>query len=608
MKDAQTIEAILQRSRADYPFPVCGSQAWLTEVHPAVLADVRSVAEAAAESGLPELRARDILSFTRSGNRSDFEATHHLRRRELVCLAAALARDAAEPGIDNLCERGELIDRIQDRLWAVCEESSWILSAHLWNNGLSSELPPPDIHMIDLAAAQTALTLCEVLYLSEEYLHPEIVDRVDYELEQRVFRPYLYRNNFHWMTSYHNWNIVCHSSIAGAALYRGGSRYRSAILAKILQHAGRYIDGHDDQGSTPEGIMVWNYGFGHLCMLNDFLERWTGGELSMFRDQEEKIRQIASFPGKIHLSGEAFVNFSDCDRTTRLSPLIFAYLHRRLGFDLSLPPYTGLKEHDYILRLLFTPQDSNVPWMAAHPKVAYFEGNQWLVARSDTGRTPRVTIATKGGHNGESHNHNDLGAFIIHVGEQSLISDLGRDRFTRQTFAGDRYAGLAYSSRGHSVPRIQSVLQSPGESFHSRVLSFETGDIERIRYDLTQAYPPEAQCELFHRSFVYRRADDILEIHDEFCPRKEASALNVEEVYWSFSPIEVLSDNEFVVSGVDARLHGRFARPPEGLSVDKVTEAVQGQTAWCVRARYQVADAAVLSVTMSIQYPNEEHV
>ncbi len=600
MIDSRQVEEVLRRTLPDFPFPPIGSETWIRRVRPDVWVDMRELVERSSASTVPELRARDILAFTRSGDRDVFQDAHHRRRQELVCLATALARDLAQPGVDGLLERDEIIDRIQDRLWAVCEESSWILSAHLWNNGLSSDLPPPDIHMIDLAAAQTALTLCEILYLTEEYLHPEIVDRVDHELEQRIYRPYLYRNNFHWMTSYHNWNVVCHAGIAGAVLYRGGSRYRGPVIAKIMQHVGRYIDGHDEQGSTPEGIMVWNYGFGHLCLLNDYLERWTDGEISVFREQEAKVREIADFPRRVHLSGEEYVNFSDCDRTTRLTPFVFDYLHHRFGVPRSIPPYTGIKEHDYILRVLFTPADSELPWMASHPKAVFFEGNQWLIVRDDDSATPRVTIATRGGHNGESHNHNDLGTFIVHIDGESLIADLGRDRFTRDTFAGDRYAALAYSSRGHSVPRIQGCFQSPGESFRSRVLHRESGAVERIVYDLTAAYPPEAGCALFHRSFAYRRRDDVLEIHDEFRPVAGTHTLDVEEVLWSFSPFTIVSDTGFTVSGNTARVSGRFNRQPVSFSVDKMTEAVQGETAWCLRARFQLPEATVLSVTMDL--------
>ncbi len=604
--NAVQIAAVFDRASASYPLPICGDRSWIERVHPVVWQDMCAKVQSGVAAGVTELRARDILAFSRSGDRDLFQDAHHRRRQELVCLTAALARDCAEPGIDAIADRDVLVDCIQDRVWAICEESSWILSAHLWNNGLSSELPPPDIHMIDLAAAQTALTLCEVLHIANEQLHPEIRDRVDHELEHRIFRPYLYRNNFHWMTSYHNWNIVCHSGIAIAALYRGGERYRSAIIAKVLQFAGRYIDGHDEEGATPEGIMVWNYGFGHLCMLNEHLERWSNGELSLFQACEAKIREIALFPQKLHMSGEQFVNFSDCDRTTRLSPFIFSYLHDRLGFDLSLPPYTGLKEHDYIFRLLFMPEHSHAPWMSTHPLSTFFEGNQWLVARSDSGPGPRVTIATKGGNNGESHNHNDLGTFIIHAGGESLIADLGRDRFTRQTFAGDRYAALAYSSRGHSVPRLNGVHQSAGEQFRSQVLLYEPGERERITYDLTAAYPSEARCTSLQRTFVYRRADNVLEVHDRFAMEASSGTVPIEEVFWSFLPFTVVSDTVFEVSGSGVSVQGEFERAPHALSVDKHTEAVQGQTAWCIRARYDCAAGMSLTTVFRVQFEKEK--
>jgi len=397
-----------------------------------------AVVERALSQPPPVIRASEIVAFSAAGDRDVFQRPYHERRTQTASLAAVLCRDASSPDFDR-----RVLTELEDRLWQTCEETSWMLSAHLWNNGLSSELPPPDIHAVDLGAAQTAFTLAEVVSLTESMLHPEIVERVDYEIEQRVLRPYLYRNNFHWMESFHNWNIVCHTGICGAALYRAPRRYAPAIIAKALRFAPRFIDGYDAEGSSPEGVMVWNFGFGHLCMLNDLLERWSDGQVSMFKGKEAKIAAMAAFPRDIHLSDNLYVNFSDAERRTDIAPFVVDYANRRLGLDLPLPPFRTLREHDYVLRILFTtaPETLEYPY---HPRTILYTGNQWMIVRSDESADPQIALAARGGHNGESHNHNDLGSFVLHARGETFIAELGRNRFTRETFAGDRYAGLAY--------------------------------------------------------------------------------------------------------------------------------------------------------------------
>ena len=71
-------------------------------------------------------------------------------------------------------------------------------------------------------------------------------------------------------------------------------------------------------------------------------------------------------------------------------------------------------------------------------------------------------LATKGGHNGEMHNQNDVGNVIVHVDGESVISDIGRGRYTKAYFGPERYEHIANSSRGHSVPVPNGQEQLPG--------------------------------------------------------------------------------------------------------------------------------------------------
>jgi hypothetical protein len=44
-------------------------------------------------------------------------------------------------------------------------------------------------------------------------------------------------------------------------------------------------------------------------------------------------------------------------------------------------------------------------------------------------------MAIKGGNNGESHNHNDVGSFIIYTDGEPLFIDPGVGEYTAKTFS-----------------------------------------------------------------------------------------------------------------------------------------------------------------------------
>ena len=54
----------------------------------------------------------------------------------------------------------------------------------------------------------------------------------------------------------------------------------------------------------------------------------------------------------------------------------------------------------------------------------------WSICESSNG----VGFAIKVGHNGEPHNHNDVGSFLNVVNEEQLICDLGAGEYTAEYF------------------------------------------------------------------------------------------------------------------------------------------------------------------------------
>ena len=151
-----------------------------------------------AKAGYPMLTATQFLAFSRCGSRAAYETPYFERRHKLI--GAALAECVADDGT--------YLDAVIDGLWCICEETTWVISAHNGSDHPGAKpmnkrpLPDADNPYIDLFAAQTAAALADILYLLADKLDaisPLIVRRVRGEIERRILHPFVTHDDFWWM-------------------------------------------------------------------------------------------------------------------------------------------------------------------------------------------------------------------------------------------------------------------------------------------------------------------------------------------------------------------------------------------------------------------------
>ena len=122
-----------------------------------------------------------------------------------------------------------------------------------------------------------------------------------------------------------------------------------------------------------------------------------------------------------------------------------------------------------------------------------------------TARRGRFFVAMKGGTNGESHNHNDVGNFIIYADNSPLIIDAGVGEYTSATFGKDRYSIWTMQSAYHNLPLINGVMQKDGRQYAAKVISRKAGT---LTLDIAGAYPEEAAVAEWKRT-VSVKADGV---------------------------------------------------------------------------------------------------
>ncbi len=118
-------------------------------------------------------------------------------------------------------------------------------------------------------------------------------------------------------------------------------------------------------------------------------------------------------------------------------------------------------------------------------------------------------MAAKGGHNDESHNHNDVGNVVVYVDGKPVIVDAGVETYTRKTFSAERYTIWTMQSAYHTLPTIvatASMMQAPGRTFAARDATYAMDDASaHLSLDIAGAYPDEAKLTSWKRTVTLHR-------------------------------------------------------------------------------------------------------
>ncbi len=527
---SQEIEQILNSKGADILPRYNDEQRWKNIIENPMLSpsfqDYKEYLDRLMNEPIKHVPASLYLNFRRTGSRSPHDGIISSRRSHLMAFVIG----------ECLERKGRYLDAIMDYIWAICEESSWVIPAHS-----QTTLPAyTDISWVDLVSAETGRTLAEALYIIGDRLDdhdPMIRQRVIYEIDRRCWTPYMQYDNMWWMfradnrSKLNNWTAVCNCGVVGSAILAMNDNQRLAkMIEKCLRSMNDFLLCFDKQGGCDEGPGYWGYGVSNYVWLSYFLEMRTG-KISLLNAPE--VKDIALFPQRTTLSGNNVVNFSDCSPKVSFSPSLLFYLGQRL----SLPEVCAFAQYQYDLNPKISFYDiRSLTWIPTWGPVGrwtekwkpekhfYYSEMQWLISRANPDDENSLMLAVKGGHNAENHNQNDVGNFIVHYCGESLIVDLGAGTYTRDYFSSRRYEILVNSSWGHNVPLVNGYQQPPGKQYFAQVLGYNLSDTEDVlELDLSKAYPNDAKIKTLKRRASLHRdgklgwveIDDQIQLEDD---------------------------------------------------------------------------------------------
>ncbi|HMC99456.1 MAG TPA: heparinase II/III family protein, partial [Ferruginibacter sp.] len=307
-------------------------------------------------------------------------------------------------------------------------------------------------------------------------------------------------------------------------------------------------------GGCDEGPGYWGAAaaslYDNLAMLNQA----TNNQFQ-FAYHDEKIRNMARFIYRAQISEKYFLDFADADP----QPGMPGNMIYRFGKD--------IQDNDMMRFGAYYRQDEPSPSASFHffrnfyslfmqdeyrhaekslplPENVWLPDIQVMIARDTAGSTKGWFVAAKGGNNDESHNHNDIGNYIVYFNGFPLLIDVGRGSYTAKTFSNRRYDIWFNCSNYHNVPTINGVNQPPGPQFKATNVSYQQGNhFSQLSLDISKSYPDSAAVSTWQRTIRLNRQKDV-EVNDIFSLKK---ANNIIEHLMTCYPAEVGKPGELII-------------------------------------------------------------
>lgn len=502
-------------TRTLYP-PASERKAW-DGVSKEYRAEIARMAEKYAKIPYPLRTAAGFLAFTRTGDRQADEKPYFTRRRKLC---AAVLNACLDPDA--------MTDDITDGIWTICEESTWVISAHNVNPvpgaPKAADYPLPDIRKpyVDLFCAQTGMILsltASLLGKRLDRVSPLIRKRIREEIRRRILDPFMRTDDFWWMgfrrKDLNNWTPWILSNVMVCAVQAPMTPEKlAALLTRACGMLDRYLDVMPSDGGCDEGAGYWNMAGGALLDCLEILEKVTGGRMAFW--QEDRIRNILCFPLRVEIGNGWFANFADCDAR----PFISGERMETAGQKTGEAALTALGTR---MRGTVEDQLNDVPHLTRALDLLFHApaGETETAAERETDtwlpdlqvrlvRRGAWTLVCKGGNNGENHNHNDVGSFILSLHGEPAVVDAGNMVYTAKTFSGERYTLWNVQSAWHNLPEFGGCGQRAGGEYAARnVACLPDG----MQLDMERAYDEEAGLLSLRRNFSL--STDGLVLSDE---------------------------------------------------------------------------------------------
>lgn len=531
------------------PFPQTAEE-WRKQLPDTLIKQIMANGEAALKRPFIDIPASVTLEFARTGNRSHYEALSFSKRHQLFDLVLA----------EMIEDKGRFTDHIVDGVWSICEETFWGATAHLPAQKAGVGLPDVQEPIVELFSAETASALAWTDYFVGPKLDKVsklIRPRIYYEVNRRLFTPML-TAKYSWMGGGHpnaklnNWAPWIMSNYTAASLLLEKDEAKRVHAIEIASKiTDQYINGLGSDGGCDEGPGYWFAAGGAVFDVLNLFADATGDKLNIYNDPF--IKKMATYIFNTYIAGSYFINVADAHARMTPDGVMIYRFGKAIG-DNNMAAFGSWSYHQLQHGITATQQfqRSRVLYnIFAAKKLAqanedftdvpdvWYSDIQLMASRTNNG----LFAATHAGNNGESHNHNDVGDFMVYADGYPVIIDVGSGTYTARTFNKERYHLWFNTSAYHNTPTINGQQQSAGLRFAaSNVKYSKDKNSARLSMDIQGAYPAEAGITKWQRTVIVNKSGKI----------------EVDENYTAPAPVKSLTQSFMTVCPVDITKAGKL--------------------------------------------------
>ena len=485
--------------------PQAGDSFWRDSIPTEMRQSYVSYGEQYADKPWTVLPWTVFAEYKITGNRVNYEGICFEKRRQLAALVMAEIMEG----------KGRFIHQIIDGIGSFCEETWWGIPAHY-----SKPIPLTELQEVDLFNAETAGLIAWTRYMLEKQLDAfssALCQRIDGEIERRILQPAVERD-YWWKTAGMNWNPwICSNWLACVLICEKDEARKAEAIRQIRQATQAFIDAYPEDGGCDEGPGYWDRAAAsmfEIMRLLDFEPTGVGSQETEVGRPESKVRRMAAYAYKTYIGNDYCVCFADAHENKAVQQVNIVYPFGLWLNDQTMREFgawLGQRKQVLTNPAALFDKSGNFPtlgrelfflrhireFMAEQPREPLLK-DVWLPdLQIMTARRGNLYVAMKGGHNGESHNHNDVGSFIVYRNNGPLFIDPAVGEYTAKTFGKDRYDIWTMQSQYHNLPQINGTDQKDGKTFAAKVVSHKNG---QLTLDIAGAYPAEADVKSWKRT------------------------------------------------------------------------------------------------------------
>lgn len=450
------------------------------------------------------LPVTEFARFRKEGNRVGYEGLVFERRRQLAALVMA----------EVIERKGRFMPDIVNGLEVMLEEPWWGIPAHY-----GKPVPVYSDQPVDLFNAESASLIAwtgKELKTELDKFSPELYRKIEHEINYRILTRALGSKDW-WKTAGMNWNPwICSNWLTCVMLYEKDAERRQKAVTEIEGCMRAFINAYPEDGGCDEGTSYWDRAAASLfeCLaLMKQIQTDSLATVTVLDYKKDKVARMGAYIYKMYIGNGYSVNFADAHENKSVVQLNVLWPFAQYLDDVTMKGFAAWVAADknfWSDPAALYAKSGNFPTLGrelmlvreaealAKEKPVEPQTESWLPnLQIATMRSKGMYVAAKGGTNGESHNHNDVGSFIVYADGEPLLIDCGVGEYTSKTFSNQRYSIWTMQSDYHNLPQINGVSQKDGKQYAAKVVAESR---HSITLDIAGAYPEAAAVQSWKRT------------------------------------------------------------------------------------------------------------